>query len=61
MKDFFKTKIGKSVEKYLWELAVLTLGLLFTIATDSNVVYLAILTPIITQATKWINVNKIKN
>ena len=60
MNDFFKSPIGKKVEKYLWELAVLTLMLGLTIANDLNVAYLAILTPLITQITKYINVNHIK-
>jgi len=60
MNDFLKSPIGKKVEKYLWELAVLTLMLGLTIATDLNVAYLAILTPLITQITKYINVNHIK-
>jgi len=60
MKDFFKTQTGKNVEKYLWELVVLTLGLGVTIATDANVAYIAFLVPLTNQITKWINQNKIK-
>ena len=55
IKEFLKTSIGKKVEKYLWEVAVLSLNLLLLIITDLDVTYLVIATPLINQLTKYIN------
>ena len=61
IKDFFsQPKVRKSLEKYAWEVGVLSLGLLGSIAVESNIGWLVVLVPVMNQITKWINVNKIK-
>jgi len=60
IKEFFKTNIGKRLEKYLWEVSVLSLNLVLLILTDLDVAYLVIATPLINQLTKYINKKYLK-
>lgn len=60
MNEFFKTSTGKKVEKYLWELAVISLGLAVAIIGDLNAGWVAIAVPILNQLTKHINTTFLK-
>ena len=60
LKEFFKSNIGKKVEKYLWEISVLSLNLILLIITDLDVAYLVIATPLINQLTKYLNTKYLK-
>jgi len=60
IREFLRTSTGKKIEKYLWEVAVLTISLVITIGNDMNIGVLIFVTPALFQLTKYINLRYIK-
>jgi len=60
IKEFFNSKLGKKVERYMWHVGVLSIGLLITIGADLNITWIVMATPLLTSLTKWVNLNYIK-
>jgi len=59
--EFFKTKTGKAVEKGLWEMAVIFLGIGVVASQDANMTWLIPFVPVMLFATKFINTNYLKD
>jgi hypothetical protein len=60
IKDFLATPLGKKVEKYMWEVLVLTIALIVTAGAELNISYLIAITPILNQITKFLNTEYLK-
>ena len=60
IKNYLKTPVGKKVEKYMWEVLVLSIMLLVSAGMELNLGWVIFATPALHQVTKWINLNKIK-
>lgn len=60
LKEFLDTPFGKKVEKYLWEVLVLTIGLLTAYGAEINAGWVIAITPVLFQITKYININYLK-
>ena len=60
LKEFFNSPLGKKVERYMWHVGVLSVGLLITIGADLNITWIVVASPLLTQLTKWVNITYLK-